>query len=187
MKKINSLGQLITSYRKSNSLTQEQLAKQIDKSRSTVMRYESNSVEIPYDVLKKIVSVLNIPAYELEAIKDNRSVSAFRYIEHTNKYFENRDKYYEEFSLKRTYFNDLEALDEPFVVFFNENYHYLGTIEITNGNYIYLYIDIKYIYSSYDTFKKNVIHLTWNEMENIYNETINFFKFKLSNKIKYKD
>ncbi|WP_064590308.1 helix-turn-helix domain-containing protein [Streptobacillus moniliformis] len=189
MKKINSLGQLISSYRKSNNLTQEQLAKLIKKSRATVMRYEKNSVEIPYDVLKIIVTNLNIPAYELEAIKENHSVSTFRYMEHTNKYFENRDKYYEEFSISpyQTYSLDALIEEDSMVAFFIENYHHLATIETQNKKHVYLLIDYKYLYSSYETFRNNVIHLTWEDMECIYNETKAFFKFKLFNKIKIKD
>lgn len=55
------VGNNIKKYRKSKNLTQVQLAQKINKSESTVRKYEANDVTPNFDILNKIAIALDIP------------------------------------------------------------------------------------------------------------------------------
>lgn len=59
------IGEAIKKYRKQSKITQKQLATMIDKSESTVQKYESGEVEAPLSVLEQICSCLGLDISEL--------------------------------------------------------------------------------------------------------------------------
>lgn len=61
----NDIKTNIKYYRKKRQLTQKQLAALIDKTESSVKKYESGATQVPFDVLTKIAEVLNITINEL--------------------------------------------------------------------------------------------------------------------------
>lgn len=56
--------------RKELGLTQEGLAKKIDKSRSTVSCYETGKILPPYDVVKKIKKILKFQGDSLFSVEE---------------------------------------------------------------------------------------------------------------------
>lgn len=64
---MGNLGKKIKSLREQKSMSVEDLATKIGKSRATVYRYENNDIEnLPYTVLKPIADALGVkPAYLL--------------------------------------------------------------------------------------------------------------------------
>lgn len=77
------IGQNIKAYRKYRRLTQEQLAKSIDRTVSSIQKYESGETEVPRSILERIAGVLNCRITELlddfSAMKweDNRDSAIF--------------------------------------------------------------------------------------------------------------
>ena len=53
------IGEKIKEIRKKNKLTQSELAKKIDKTLSSIQKYEKGDVDISFNVLNKIAQVLN--------------------------------------------------------------------------------------------------------------------------------
>lgn len=63
------IGTNIKYYRKTNNLTQKELAASIGKTESSIQKYEAGKVEIPMSVLEKIAEVLNVNVFEISAKK----------------------------------------------------------------------------------------------------------------------
>lgn len=61
------IGMNIKKYRK-GKFTQQELADKIDKTESSIRKYEKGLVTIPLDVLDKIASVLGVSVYDLVGI-----------------------------------------------------------------------------------------------------------------------
>ena len=59
------IGQNIKSIRRSKKITQQALADQIGRAKSTIQQYEKGSIEIPVSVLEKIAIALDITFEEL--------------------------------------------------------------------------------------------------------------------------
>ena len=77
-----SIGSNIKKYRKYAHLTQIQLAQKINKSESTIQKYEANNVKPDFSVLDDIAEALKVPMIEL--IKDDTiesSVNKLNYLE----------------------------------------------------------------------------------------------------------
>lgn len=77
-----SIGNNIKKYRKYAHLTQIQLAQKINKSESTIQKYEANNVKPDFSVLDDIAEALNVSMIEL--IKDDTiesSVNKLNYLE----------------------------------------------------------------------------------------------------------
>lgn len=53
------IGEKIKEIRKKNKLTQSELAKKIDKTLSSIQKYEKGDIDISFSVLNKIAQVLN--------------------------------------------------------------------------------------------------------------------------------
>lgn len=53
------IGEKIKEIRKKNKLTQSELAKKIDKTLSSIQKYEKGDIDISFNVLNKIAQVLN--------------------------------------------------------------------------------------------------------------------------------
>ncbi|EHK2357045.1 helix-turn-helix domain-containing protein [Clostridium perfringens] len=70
---METIGDRIKKYRKNLNWTQQQLADKLEKSKSTIQKYESNSVKLNSDVMNSLCKVLNIDLLELlygEKIED---------------------------------------------------------------------------------------------------------------------
>ncbi len=81
-----NIGENIKKYRKLKGLTQVQLAKEINKSESTIQKYESNSVTPDFSILNDIAAALECTVYDLtidtEEIKnDVRLLESEKHIE----------------------------------------------------------------------------------------------------------
>lgn len=69
-----SIGENIKKYRKQKNMTQQQLANAIDKSKSTIEKYEADKIKnLSFETLKKIATILQVPidilcGQDLEAI-----------------------------------------------------------------------------------------------------------------------
>ena len=63
------IGENIKNARRKNNLTQLQLAERINKSESSIRKYEKGLVEIPHSVIKKIADELNMNEMELIGIE----------------------------------------------------------------------------------------------------------------------
>jgi transcriptional regulator with XRE-family HTH domain len=61
------IGKHIRNLRKSNKITQKELASQIGKAESSIQKYEAGKVHIPMDVLEEIAKVLNVDVFVLIA------------------------------------------------------------------------------------------------------------------------
>lgn len=79
----HAIGKAIKVNRKNSKITQKQLAKMIEKSESTIQKYESGEVEAPLSVLEQIANCLNIEIFEL--IDDDLNVSFDDYIAKTDE------------------------------------------------------------------------------------------------------
>ena len=55
------IGMNISIYRKAKKLTQKQLAAAINRTESSIQKYEKGEVEAPLSVIEKIAAVLDIP------------------------------------------------------------------------------------------------------------------------------
>lgn len=70
---METIGDRIKKYRKNLNWTQQQLADKLKKSKSTIQKYESNSVKLNSDVMNSLCKVLNIDLLQLlygEKIED---------------------------------------------------------------------------------------------------------------------
>lgn len=56
-----NLGRIIKEYRKKKGLSIEELGEKIGRSKATVQKYESNSIDMTYSTLVKIQKILTIP------------------------------------------------------------------------------------------------------------------------------
>ena len=74
--KFGDVGARIKEKRKEKKLTQEQLAKEIGKTESSIRKYEKNLVEIPCEVMKKIAIVLDTTVSYLDGIDEIKSSTA---------------------------------------------------------------------------------------------------------------
>lgn len=72
---MNTLGEKIKTLRKSNNLTQKELALKIGVTASTVTKYENGQLEPNIDILNKISNIFNISVSNL--IDDNYSRKEF--------------------------------------------------------------------------------------------------------------
>lgn len=72
---MNTLGEKIKTFRKSNNLTQKELALKIGVTASTVTKYENGQLEPNIDILNKISNIFNISVSNL--IDDNYSRKEF--------------------------------------------------------------------------------------------------------------
>jgi transcriptional regulator with XRE-family HTH domain len=57
----NSIGSLIHRFRAINDITQEELAEKLQLPVQTIMKYESGQAEPPFEIIKKLHKILNIP------------------------------------------------------------------------------------------------------------------------------
>lgn len=64
------IGLRIKSLRNKNSMTQEELAKKIDKTESSIRKYEKGLVEIPLSVLQEIANTFNVNISHLIGINE---------------------------------------------------------------------------------------------------------------------
>lgn len=71
--RFGDVGARIREKRKEKKLTQAQLAKLIDKTESSIRKYEKNLVEIPSEVMKKIATALDTSESYLDGIDMARS------------------------------------------------------------------------------------------------------------------
>lgn len=74
-----AIGESIKKYRKHSNITQKKLAEMIDKSESTIQKYESGEVEAPLSVLEQIADCLGLEIYEL--LEADSSVDVFDYLD----------------------------------------------------------------------------------------------------------
>lgn len=58
----NTIGSMIKRFRAINDLSQEELAEKLQISLQIIMKYESGENEPPFDLIKKLHKVLNIPS-----------------------------------------------------------------------------------------------------------------------------
>ena len=65
-----NVGQKIKEIRREKGLTQRDLAKEINKSESTLKKYENGEVAITVDVLLDVAEVLNVNPTKLLSIED---------------------------------------------------------------------------------------------------------------------
>ncbi|WP_122639033.1 helix-turn-helix domain-containing protein [Romboutsia sp. Marseille-P6047] len=77
-----NIGENIKKYRKEKCLTQTELAKKVNKSKSTIQKYEANDAMPPIDVLGDIATTLQIPidfliGSELIPMQDESGFSGF--------------------------------------------------------------------------------------------------------------
>lgn len=70
------LGRIIKKYRKANGITQPELAKKLNKSTNTIVRYERGD-KIPNEALASIFETLNIPFEILFSIIDGFEFDKF--------------------------------------------------------------------------------------------------------------
>lgn len=61
-----TIGQRVKTYRQIRNLSAKELGEAIGKDRATIYRYESSSINIPHEVLLKIVNYLNVPINEFQ-------------------------------------------------------------------------------------------------------------------------
>lgn len=73
-----AIGEAIKKYRKKAQITQKQLAKMIEKSESTIQKYESGEVEAPLSVLEQISYCLKLDVIEL--LEADKSVDVLEWI-----------------------------------------------------------------------------------------------------------
>lgn len=66
-----SIGKKIKKYRKEKGLTQIELAKKINKSKSTIQKYEASDTMPPIDVLECIANALDVDLINLISDEDN--------------------------------------------------------------------------------------------------------------------
>lgn len=78
------IGETIKKYRKQSKITQKQLATMIDKSESTVQKYESGEVEAPLSVLEQICACLELDISEL--LESDASFDFMNYIGRADKF-----------------------------------------------------------------------------------------------------
>jgi transcriptional regulator with XRE-family HTH domain len=93
-----SIGKQIQDLRKSNNLSQAQLATKIEVSLTQLQRYENKGVQPPADILKKLADTFNTSIDFLvygdaeqkaqQSIKDNDLLSQFKAVEE----LDNKDK-----------------------------------------------------------------------------------------------
>jgi len=72
------IGINIKKARTNKKLTQQQLADAIDKTESSIRKYEKGLVQVPNDVLQQIGNALDVPIYELmgfDEIIDTKDLS----------------------------------------------------------------------------------------------------------------
>lgn len=62
---LSKVGQSIKQHRKSAGLTQEELARKIKKTESSIRKYEKGLVQIPIDVVEQIAIALGTTPFEL--------------------------------------------------------------------------------------------------------------------------
>lgn len=77
------IGETIKKYRKRSKITQKQLAIMIDKSESTIQKYESGEVEAPLSVLEQICACLGLEISEL--LESDDSFNFMEYIGRADK------------------------------------------------------------------------------------------------------
>ncbi|WP_394525726.1 helix-turn-helix domain-containing protein [Lacrimispora sp. JR3] len=69
-----AIGEAIKKYRKHVNITQKQLAKMIEKSESTIQKYESGEIEAPLSVLEQISDCLGLEVIELLEADSDQNV-----------------------------------------------------------------------------------------------------------------
>lgn len=67
---IQEIGKRIKISRKNAGLTQEELARKIGKTESSIRKYEKGLTQIPFDVLESIAQALNVSPYDLTMDSD---------------------------------------------------------------------------------------------------------------------
>lgn len=86
-----SIGENIKKYRREKNMTQAQLAQKVNKSESTIQKYERNSVKPDFTVLDAIAEVLDVPTSKLlEGIYDVKNYD--NVIKHLNEVIQNIEK-----------------------------------------------------------------------------------------------
>lgn len=63
--KLTSIGESIKAYRKNAKMTQVELAERIDKTESSIRKYEKGIIQPPIDVIERIATTFGITPYEL--------------------------------------------------------------------------------------------------------------------------
>lgn len=78
-----AIGETIKKFRKHCGITQKQLANMIEKSESTIQKYESGEVEAPLSILEQISDCLGLNVIEL--LEADNSKFVFEYWAKTDK------------------------------------------------------------------------------------------------------
>lgn len=87
------LGLRIKKYRQKNKITQEQLGEKLNKSGSTIKRYEKGEVEPSLIILEKMADIFNVSLAELMGINDNYASEEFEILVAYNK-LSSQSKYF---------------------------------------------------------------------------------------------
>ena len=66
MEKVKNVGEVIKKLRKSNNMTQQELANKLNVKHQTIQKYEKGIIiNIPIPTLRQIATIFNISLYEL--------------------------------------------------------------------------------------------------------------------------
>jgi len=82
------LGKLIKENRKNKKLTQQELANAIDKTESSIRKYEKGLVQIPNEVLEKLAKIFEIPFSEMLLNAIENYIPKTNFIEEINSILE---------------------------------------------------------------------------------------------------
>lgn len=164
---MNNIGNRIKKFRKEKGLTQQQLADKLDKSKSLIQKYESNSTNVPTDILFKIADVLDVKIHHILYERESETYKTYEYEDNLSGFFEKgSDKLDELISnnnmlnfSKENMYELLEALKLDFTYDYDENLIYVN-------HYKNLDVDTTVV-TTVDTFL--------NLISNIYSLRDNFF------------
>jgi len=114
------VGRQIQDLRKTNSISQSQLAKKIGVSLTQLQRYENKGVQPPADVLKKLADMFNVSIDFLvygnteqkaqQSIKDNELLSQFKAVEELDSKDKSTIKDIIDAFIKRSKLNQIVAM-----------------------------------------------------------------------------
>lgn len=126
-----AIGESIKKFRRHRGITQKQLAKSIEKSESTIQKYESGEVEAPLSVLEQISDCLGLNVIELlEADSGNFVI----------EYWKKTDNALSDFCKSLGY----EFVSHPASCNHELLIHYGYSYEIPNDDWIKFLDDIKW-------------------------------------------
>lgn len=148
-----NIGENIKKYRKEKKLTQPQLASLINKSESSVRKYENGEVTPSMDILKQIADILDLPLIDLIVDNDN-FVDSNLYQKFINELGSSKSSIY----LKPSEINEINYETEA-----------MGIIETLLRS---KYVQDKYNYNYFD--------LTEEEFSEIYEFILEMLDLKLS-------